>query len=84
MYHHCLLLFHAYHFVFPYPVTPVPNLSKDTMKQTPHIDLLNEKRRLTVKLEEAKHRKMLKRDIKQPWKQIEQSENGTCTFLIFI
>ena len=66
--------------VFPYPVTPVPNWSKETMKQASHVDLINEKRRLTVELEDAKHKKMLKRDIKQLRKQIEQLENGILHF----
>ena len=46
------------------------------MKHVSHVDLINEKRRLAVELEDAKHRKILKKDIKVLRKQIELLENG--------
>ena len=62
--------------VLPYAVTPVSIMTKENMKQASHVDLINEKRRLAVELEDAKQKRILKRDIKQLRKQIELLENG--------
>ena len=66
--------------VLPYAVTTVSNMTKENMKQASHVDLINEKRRLAVELEDAKQKRILKMDIKQLRKQIELLENGILFF----
>ena len=66
----------------PCSVTSISLLTKENIKSASHVDLLNEKRRLAVELEDVKQKRILKKDIKHLRKQIELLENGN-VFLIF-